>query len=115
MKSLRIALIIMTAFLFLFNLYFITGNQKLNKRIVILESQIKSFQSENEDPEYQKLVDSVTKDWNVYKNEEYGFEIKYPGEEDEIEKVGCGRKNCATSFHQYGFDIYITEIAKNHY
>jgi len=114
MNSLKIALIIITAVLFLFNLYFITENQKLNKRIAILESQIKSFQSENEnyptpkkeDSEYQELVDSITKDWNVYWNEEYRFEIKYP-EKDDVNKANCEWKNCTAYFYQSGFDIHI--------
>ena len=116
MNSLRITLIIAVVFLFLFNLYFVMENQKLNEKIVILELQIKNFQSENkneshpifekEDTEYQKLVHSVTKDWNVYQNEEYGFEIKYP-DKDDVNKVDCEWENCIAYFYQSGFDIYI--------
>jgi hypothetical protein len=53
-------------------------NEILNEEITELE------QSEEQIEEREVLVKNEIADWKTYRNEEYGFEIKYPSDEDFI-------------------------------
>jgi len=56
--------------------------------------------SEIKKPEYQKIAN-----WKIYKNEEYGFEIKYPEDwEVEESKIGHEKPSPIFSIHKKGED-----------